>query len=362
MSESAIPAHGGQLRALAQQFGVSEESLLDFSASIHPSTPSASILKKLTAQICTRPELLSTYPEATYADMRAAIARYVTVHPDSIAVSNGVMSLLQATVQAFGLKQCLVFLPAFSDYERTLRLAGCATAPLLLKPSNSFQPDLKDISDAFHAKGIDSLLLANPHSPSGVLLQSDALQIMVRQAEAARKYLIIDEAFIDYTPQASLAMLSENSRYLVILRSLTKYFAIPGARVAYLVSHPEHTRHVAEALPLWPVDNVAALLAQYLLDEDSTEKRDGMERERAWLSGQLSALGVNVFPASANFLLFSYDSPRNLWQKLIRDHGVVVRACGNFAGLDDRFFRVAVRSRPENKRLISALRACLFTV
>ncbi len=361
MNEFAIPTHGGQLRALAQQFGVSEESLLDFSASIHPSAPSAGVMEKLGQHLRTRPELLSTYPEATYADLRDAIGKYAGVHLDGVAVSNGVMPLLQASASALGLKRCLVFLPAFSDYERTLRMAGCTAIPVLLKPSNDFRLSIEDISRAFETEGTDSLLLANPHSPSGVLLAEDVLKEIAKRAEDAGKVVILDEAFIDYAPQASLARLAERSRNLFVLRSLTKYFAIPGARVAYLVADPDGIKSVNAALPLWSVDSIAALLAQLLISEDSSRRRDEMDHERSWLSAQLAELGLHVFPGRANFLLFSIDDPGDLWRRMILEHGVVLRACGNFTGLDERFFRVAVRSRPENTRLMQALRSCLGT-
>lgn len=357
MSEK-IPSHGGQLRAIAEQFGVSEHDLLDFSASIDPHPLPSTVLEQLQRELAAG-DLFAAYPEMTYANLRQALAQYVGVEPPALAVANGVMPLLHACVDAFGLKRCAVFVPGFSEYERTLRLAGCEPVPVTLEERNGFLPQMNKWKEVPGPGQQDAVLLANPQSPSGALLQPLELESMIRWAEETGKLVIVDEAFIDYAPTASIAARTQSSESLIVLRSLTKYFAIPGARVAYAVAHPACAAKLSAVLPLWSIDAMAARLAELLVACDTESRRCANQREREWLAGQLRQLGLFVFPSAANFLLFRTEATDDLWSRMIVEHGVVMRACGNFHGLDGRYFRVGVRGHEENVRLVNALRVAL---
>ncbi|HEY4354652.1 MAG TPA: aminotransferase class I/II-fold pyridoxal phosphate-dependent enzyme [Acidobacteriaceae bacterium] len=356
MSEK-IPAHGGQLRAIAAQFGVAERGLLDFSASIDPHPMPPAVVEEL-QRLLAEGELLSAYPEMTYANLRSALARYVGVDVAALAVANGVMALLHACVDVFALKRCAVFVPGFSEYERTLRIAGCEPVPAALKEQHGFLPERNNLRELLSRGDVDAVLLANPHSPSGALLQRAEMEQIVRWVSDAGKLLIVDEAFIDYSPFASAAAITRDSQHLIVLRSLTKFFAIPGARVAYAVAHPMCAAKLLRALPLWPVDALAAKLAELLLADDPEPRRVANEQERDWLAEQLRELGLLVFPSAANFLLFRTAAEMDLWSRMILEHSIVIRACGNFRGLDDHCFRVGVRGREDNLRLLAALGSC----
>ena len=353
-----VPEHGGQLRAIAQQFGIPEQSLLDLSASIHPIPPPPQVLESL-AQHVRAGTGIATYPESTSADLRAALGQYAQAHPTSISVANGVMPLLQAAASALHITGALVLVPAFAGYTHALGLAGTHTHAFPLASQNNFLPDWSAVMQAMRATGADALLLANPHSPSGALLTNESLQATAEELAQMRKLLILDEAFIDFVPDTSLAHLAATSRHIVVLRSVTKFFAMPGARVAYAIAHPENKARIDACLPAWPVDTLAAQLAMLQVAQETATRRAQTHTERAWLAEQLESLGLRVSPGNANFLLFHCLQPADLWQRMIAEHRVVIRDCQNFAGLGAGFYRVAVRTRPESERLLSALQALL---
>jgi threonine-phosphate decarboxylase len=215
------------------------------------------------------------------------------------------------------------------------------------------------------ASGAQALLLANPQSPSGRLMRAEELLRLQESAFALGAITIVDEAFIDYAPQESLTQWAARNPGLIVLRSLTKFFAMPGLRVAYAVSCPETRAAMESRIPAWSVGSIAAEAARMVLQDQpsiiQTRATNAMERD--WLKGQLQALGLCVYPSAANYLLIKIDESRNgpeFWRRLIVEHGVVLRSCANFEGLDERYFRIGVRTRSQNELLIRALEQVLL--
>jgi threonine-phosphate decarboxylase len=357
--DDTIPAHGGQLRALAAKFGVAEDSLLDFSASISPYAPGDELIDSLCKTMRARQALIC-YPDTNYSVLKDAITRYTGVKATSICVGNGGMSLFAAALRALRSRRCLVLTPAFLEYERVLAACSVEYCALALCEERGFAIDAERVIDRLKIVGADVLLLANPHSPSGRLYTTTELRKLQGRASHLGVDAIVDEAFIDYAPDESLWCEATVSPRLVVLRSLTKFFAMPGLRVGYAVAHPEIRAKLDAAMPLWPVDSIAAEAACLALKNSAwiEEIRENNRRERSWLTEQLRALCLTVFPAAANYLLFKIGEDvdgMELWRKLIMEHGIVVRSCANFQGLGPRHFRVGVRTRSENERLIAAL-------
>lgn len=363
MTDLMIPPHGGQLRAIAMRFGVPEESLLDFSASINPVPPSDELIEALCTSIRKR-RVITSYPDTHYTALKHAIAEYAGIDENSICVGNGGMSLLLAALRALGARRCLVLVPAFLEYQRVTASCRVEQISFALREEDQFATDSEQVLLQLKATGADALLLANPHSPSGQLLPYAELETLQQRAAALGVHTIVDEAFIDYVPEQSVSGRAADSAKLIVLRSLTKFFSMPGLRVGYAIAHPELRANLDAALPLWPVDSIAAEAASLALrDIFAIEAvRENNKRESVWLSEQLSRMGLMVFPAAANYLLFKIGDAVDgleLWRSLIVKHGIVIRPCANFEGLDTRYFRVAVRPRAENQRLIAALSDCL---
>jgi threonine-phosphate decarboxylase len=175
--------------------------------------------------------------------------------------------------------------------------------------------------------------------------------------------LVIDETFVDWVEDESLKHQAERSSHVVVLRSLTKFFALPGLRVGYLIARPRLVSRLRERIEPWAVNSVAQEVARACLRDAAfpRQSRAFMERERAWLSTQLMTIeGVRTFLSRANFLLVQITRhgvfAAGVVRRLAGDR-LLVRDCGNFTGLGKRFFRVAVRTRSENLRLLAALRA-----
>ncbi len=176
--------------------------------------------------------------------------------------------------------------------------------------------------------------------------------------------VLLDEAFIDYCPVQSLVTQASEHSNLVIFRSVTKFFAIPGLRVAYAVSNPLIAKTLNRFLVPWPIssfasDGVCAALQDEVYSAESrsinTQRRTGLEME-------LARLDIFTCPSSTNFLLLRFPAEvkvKLLWERMIVEEQVVLRSCENFEGLAPGHLRIAVRSEPENDRLIRGLNRVL---
>jgi threonine-phosphate decarboxylase len=365
--EIPAPAHGGDVDAVSREFGVPVASLIDFSASINPAGPPASVLARL-ARDAADPRLLARYPDPAYAELRAALARHVS--PASVTIANGSAALFGAIVRALmpAPASCLLAVPAFGEQPRALEAAGCAIEPFRLRAEDGFLPDVDALCAILDTRRPALCLLTNPHNPSGALLPAAAVARVVRTAERTGTYLLLDEAFIDYAAADSMVREAAQSSHLVVLRSLTKFYGMPALRVGYAVSTPDLAARIGAQLPRWPVTTLAAHAAAEALADDryARETRAAAAVERDWLRDELAAAGLRVYPSAANFLLARLPDhapgSAQLRARLIREHHLIVRDCRSFDGMEDgRFIRVAVLARADNMRLVQALRSALET-
>jgi threonine-phosphate decarboxylase len=359
MSSGFIPAHGGQFRELAAKFGVPETSLIDFSASINPMPPSDSVIETLCELVRAR-KILTNYPDSEYGELKEAIAVYAGVDANTIVVGNGVMSLLAAALRALLIGRCLILVPGFGQYRQVLAASGAGVSTLTLRAEEGFSFDHESVLACLKSTSAQALLFANPHSPSGHLMPAAELMELQRAASDLGVTTIVDEAFIDYSPEESLSQAVAKSRSLVVLRSLTKIFSMPGLRVGYAVVHPGVRAALEPCIPAWSVTSIAAEAARLALSDQVTitTARVTNAVESRWLTSQLLELGIRVFPSAANYLLLKIDEGSNgheLWRRLIVEQRVVVRSCANFEGLDEHYFRVGVRTRAENQFMLTAL-------
>lgn len=357
----SLPAHGGQLRALAASFHLPVAELLDFSTNLYPAGPPAGVVEVLRAAMGD-PALLRDYPDLELADLRTALALYSGVSAANVVVANGMRPLLDATLLALRPRRCLLPIPAFGEYGRSLENYGVEVRPFPLSQESNFRPEAESLLQNCRQHHCGALLLANPHNPSGIALQAREMRSLVRAACDSGILILLDEAFIDFEPEASISADVLQSPNLIVFRSVTKFFAMAGLRVAWLLTAEPAAQTITARIASWPVSTIAALAASRAV-EDANYIAEAVLRnrkEREWLRIQMLHLGMSVFPSGANYLLFRLPAELQataVWERLIVRHGIVTRNCANFDGLDSSFLRVAVRTPADNRRLVAALAA-----
>jgi threonine-phosphate decarboxylase len=355
------PVHGGDVEAVAREYGVPVDELLDFSVSINPFGPPRSVMERLQRDAAD-PVALARYPDPTYAEFRSALATHFNVPLACIAIANGSAALFGAVIRAIQPRTCLLPVPAFGEQQRALAAAGCRIEPFPLRDADGFRLDTRALCRAIADCRPSMCVLTNPHNPSGALATVAELLAVVRVAGECQVQLLIDEAFIDFAPSETLAAEATSSAHLVVLRSLTKFYGMPALRVGLAVSTPEMAARIGAQLPAWPVTTLAAGAAVAAVGDDDYARRTlrAVAEDRQHLREVLRRRDVDSYESAANFLLLHLPAQgpnsTELRAQLIRHYRIVVRDCYSFDGMDDgRFIRVAVRTRAENDRLVEAL-------
>ncbi|KAB8332535.1 threonine-phosphate decarboxylase [Scytonema tolypothrichoides VB-61278] len=345
------PAHGGNLAWAAALAGCPPTAILDFSASISPLGPPKSAIAAIESQLVH----LRDYPDPDYCELRLGLSHFHQLPPEWILPGNGSAELLSLAGRELAqLAATALITPAFGDYYRALAAYDAEALEFLSLVFGTSQL----IFDKVQNTKDKGLLLNNPHNPTGVLFsREDILPYLEKFA-----LVVVDEAFMDFLPpeqEQSLIPVVQEYPNLVILRSLTKFYSLPGLRLGYAIAHPDRLQRWQSWRDPWPVNTLAAAAAVAVLQDIEFQ-----EQTWAWLpparnqlfAGLASIPGLQPLESAANFLLVeSQQSSSQLQQNLLKHHQIFIRDCLSFPELGDRYFRVAVRSWSDNQRLLEAL-------
>jgi threonine-phosphate decarboxylase len=355
--------HGGQLRQIAAQYAISPEQLIDFSANINPAGPPRSVRTAI-SQALEKPSTFIAYPDLELLELKRAIAKYVGAEPENVAIANGFVPLLDAALRSIKIKRCLLPVPSFGEYRRTLENADVLITLYRLSQGNGFEYEVDEILRALLDGACDAILLANPQNPSGVLCDAKRMLQLVEMTTMQGITVLLDEAFIDYCPHGSVIKKSIRQTNVIVFRSVTKFFAIPGLRVAYAIGKSSYIDAISRFIPPWPITSFASDAVCAALQEEAyaEESRITNVQRRLRLEQELARLEIATYPSSANFLLLRFSRETNarvLWRRMIVEEQTVLRSCANFEGLAEGHLRIAVRSEKENEKLIRGLERVL---
>ncbi len=356
------PTHGGNLSWAAEIADCSFHALLDFSASINPLGMPDSAIEILQQS----PIALTAYPDPNYSELKAAIAAHHKIDPDWILPGNGAAELLTwACRELANLKKTYLLTPGFADYDRALAAFGAQVKRIALLDFNQPLLPTQGLPPTAPTalKQNNGILLNNPHNPTGQWAAADMVRSFILE-NPHYSLVVVDEAFMDFLPESqshSVIPWIQDYPQLVVVRSLTKFYAIPGLRLGYAVAHPDRLARWQQWRDPWSVNTLAAKVGEGVLSD-----RDFQAQTYAWLAeakpllveGLQQVPGLEIFKGAVNFVLVRCDySVTELQIRLLRNHRIYIRDCLSFAELGDRFFRVAVRTVAENQRLVAGLTA-----
>jgi len=348
--------YGKDVFTFSREHGYRVEEVSDFSTSINPLGMSPFAINAIQESL----QSLAHYPDREYIDLRAALVHRHNVHVDQILVGNGSTELIHLLPGALRLRKVLIPVPSFSEYEVAADLEGCHVDFLVLQEESRFQIIPSEIIGSM-VKGVEGIFLCNPNNPTGHLLSRQEILEIVQAAQQKEIMVILDEAFIDYAEQASVV--EETNRYpnLIVLRSFTCFFAMPGLRLGYLVANKEIVSVLEKAQPPWSVNHLAEVAARESLKDTSYIKRSCqlIEVERFYLVDALSKIpGVDVYRSEANFILFRLLEKFlqvEALETFLAQEKILIRNCASFRGLNQWHIRIAIKSHPENQRLVRLL-------
>lgn len=351
--------HGGNLVRAAEIFQRKSSDFLDFSANINPLGIPAALQAMLVHQI----GRLRDYPDPEYKALRQALSGYTGLPAENILPGNGAAEIIYLLFQVLKPAGVLIPVPTFAEYEKSALCAGATVYYHALAEENGFQLDPDRLTIEV-ARGIDCLMLCNPNNPTSTLLKEPALVSLIERAGRNHIMVIIDEAFIELTAGSSANSMAKwvaTRDNLFIIRAFTKIFAVPGLRLGYGLGPRDLIEEMRARQPPWSVNALAAGAGEYLVQSGSYLQKTStwLAAEKEWLAGQLRVMArLRVFPPETNFILVKLleGAPSStVLSRRMGEKGILIRDAANFRALNDRFFRVAVKDRASNRRLVEAL-------
>ena len=377
--------HGGNIYKIFREKNIKE--ILDYSSNINPYGIPESLKKRITENL----EILERYPDPDYVELRQKLSNLNKVNLSDIILGNGATEIIFLFMKVINPKKILIVSPTFGEYERAVKATEISgdTVSLSssngdnknienkkieieyfeLKESDDFKLNIGNLKNELENK-YDLLIICNPNNPTGKFLKLAQTEEILKECNKYDTKLFIDEAFIEFLADGmkeSIINTEENKKNLFVTRAFTKFFAIPGLRLGYgMYFDKELEKKISEKKEPWSVNNFAEMAGLTVLDDaEYIEKTlKWIAEEKKYMYEKLNEIsGIKVYETEVNFItgkidekLFSEGLNVKILREKMLEQGILIRDASNFKFLDERFFRLAIKDRASNERVIEAMK------
>lgn len=351
--------HGGDIYTI-------KNKVTDFSTNINPMGVPESFRKALNERLME----YTVYTDNQYVSVKKCLAEYLNVPYDSIAPGSGAVDVIYKTIRACKAENVIVAAPTFSEYERAANAADVNVTQVFCYDFEHQSLNLEKLKPFIVKNSI--VIVCNPNNPTGSLINKKTLTEICVYLKSRGCYLMIDEAFMDFIidcKEYTMCGLIAESPNLIVIRAATKFFGMPGMRLGCgIFGSKALLEQLEEISEPWCLNTSAVIGAEVLFQDKNYIKSsiEWIQNERPLMYQALSKLeGIKVFESQANFHLLQIKkeglNAEQLWRKML-SKGFLIRRGEGFYGLDESFFRLAVKNNFENMLLIKALSEALEEV
>ena len=342
--------HGGYNQAELDTLGIEPDEIIDFSVSTNPTGTPPGVLRQVSVKD------LSGYPDSQSSLLKREIARISEVSEKNILVCSGSTEIIRLAVTAY-LKQkdrVLLVEPTYGEYRLSCEIAGAEVQTFLTSAKDDFKPDISALTNQIKSEKPKILFICNPNNPTGYFLKRDEFEKIL--SVASESLVVLDEAYVSFVDQAWLSTGYINANNLLILRSMTKNYALAGLRLGYAVAGEEIITILSRVCPPWNVNAIAqkAGITALQCKEYLEKSRKSVFREKKYLVTSLEKLGFVCVPSDANYFLVKVSDAAEFRKRLLISGRLLVRDCTSF-GLPE-YIRIAPRSHNQNRQLINAIK------
>lgn len=348
--------HGGNVEEISRTYGINVEDIIDFSANINPLGLNSSVKSAMIRAL----DKVEKYPDISYLELKKSISNFENIDIDTLVLGNGAAEVIFNVIRGLKPRKVLLPAPTFSEYEEAVLSIDGDIEYYHLKEEEDFELNNGLINSL--DESIDMVFICNPNNPTGVLTKNTFIEKLSEKALKTNTTIVIDESFLDFVNSEcdyTSKYLLEKYKNIIIVKSLTKFFAIPGIRVGYGISKNKDFINLINKVTVpWTVNVVAAEgVIQGLKETDYMRSSiKYVENEKKYLYDNLKEIGnIKVFNPSVNFIMFKVLKDIDLKEEMLKNN-ILIRSCSNYEGLDNRFYRVAVRSRKENAKILNTLK------
>lgn len=346
--------HGGNITQMAAQYDCHADDIIDFSANINPFGMPKAVKHAIIKQL----DDAEHYPDIDYTQLYTSLAEHYQCQPSQLLIGNGATELIYDWVNHLRPHKAVLVEPSFSEYRRALNAVQCDIVTHYLQEAQDFQLDESIL--AALTPDIDCLFLCSPNNPTGAVIERSLVLRIVNQAQENQIAVMIDESFIDFIPHQS-GLIHDTERFpnLFILRSLTKFFAIPGLRFGLIVSDNDVAMTaLRDHQKPWTINCFAAIAGEVAFHDNAyfVQTYEWIQAEQAHLFDALKTLpNIKAWQPTANYIFLKcLDERINLQAELMKQK-LLIRSCANYPGLNEQYYRIAIKSRHDNQLLLATL-------
>ena len=352
--------HGSDLEKIEKIYGIKREDIVSFSANVNPLGVSDLLKRTLPSRL----DVISSYPDREYTQLRKVIAGYCGTSFENILVGNGSTELITLFIRTVSPKKAMIIAPTYSEYERELSLGGGTSVYFPLKETDDFVLDVEGLISALD-DSVNMLIMCNPNNPTSSAVSAAEMTRILDACKDRHIFVMIDETYIEFAEDYDLlSCVPLTSRYdnLCLLRGVSKFFAAPGLRLGYAIcGNRDLMNDIASIKDPWTVSSVTEIAGQLMFtDEEYISKtRELIFSERARIVAKLRMTdGLKVYEPVANFVLCRITKENVdadiLFDKAIRAN-MMIRNCSTFPYLDNRYFRICFMNPADNDRLLELI-------
>jgi len=326
---------------------------LDFSANVNPFGTPESVTDAAAKALA----LTEYYPDPFCRELVRKISAKQDVPEKMIYAGSGASELIYAYALGMKFGKAVIVSPTFVEYKAALSCAGTECVPYICKKENGFLPD-GGLFDFLENERPGAVFICNPNNPTGRTVSRHFLEQLLEMTSKMNTHLFVDECFYELS-DSRVTVKGQLSTHdnLFILRAFTKSFALASLRLGYcMCGNAETLRKMSSVTPPWSVSGPAQAAGLVALEEDRfvEDSVKKLHRERKYLAAGLKEAGIKVYPSEVNYIFI--EARKDLRERL-REQGIEIRSCANYDGLQPGYFRIAVRLRRDNEKLIRAVNA-----
>ncbi|MGB2991839.1 MAG: aminotransferase class I/II-fold pyridoxal phosphate-dependent enzyme [Paenisporosarcina sp.] len=336
-----MPNHGANPHQLYKSLGINPpERIIDFSENVNPFGPPDFIQ---TDWHKFQPFMMG-YPDPLGEPFRTAVAKFHNISNDSIFVANGASEIFSLLAQKYRGKRAIIVHPTFSEYETTLKARDVEIVDLHMTDIVTGEYPIDEIK--MHMHQADVLYLCTPNNPTGTLPKREVLVDLIEYSKKANCDIVLDEAFIDFISEQSSFISSMNYKNLIIVRSMTKMYAMPGLRLGYMAASTSVVKEIQQLAPHWNVNRLSAEIGSLVLKDEEYRQKTILHSQNMLLDMKafLKSKGCEVTQSQANFLLFKLQQPDSEFFHYFLRKGLVLRHTENFQGLNGQWYRIGMKT------------------
>lgn len=342
--------HGGDIYNYKEY-----DQILDFSTNINPFGPSEGVIVAAKNAI----DEINRYPDNKCRVLVQELSSQLEIPISHILCGNGAADLIFSLVLAEKPKKALITAPTFSEYEQALRTVGCNVRYAYLYTSKQFELAWDFLE--YLTPDLDIVFLCSPNNPTGRKIPKELLKEILKKCEKYQIRFVLDECFYEFLEDSNETTMQteiEMHPQLTILRAFTKMHAMPGLRLGYLLCSDSFLlEQIQRVRQPWSVSTVAQAAGIAALQDGKrvAKVRKYITEERKRMEQELDKIGISYIPSDANYiLLYREEKEESLYEQMLRHH-ILIRDCCNYVGLKKGYYRIAIKKKEENDKLLSVL-------